>query len=303
MSIINFHRLDIFKVIYETKSISDASKILKLTQPTVSRHLRYFEDTLKFKLFTTQKGRLHPTWEAHQLYRESKVAFDQLERVEQLVGELKYGGSDPLRVTSTPSILTNLIIPRVTSELKKQYPDQVFAFELGYSMQQLSAVRAGYVDIGFIAGRADLMDFKVDHLISDKFVAVVPKNHDLAAEKVFRLEFLEDYETIMPPEALPFGSYFFEELNRREIKPKVTITCRGVDTAMRFVEEMECCAIVNAVSAALLIGERQKIMPLEVDLTFSVQAIRPLQAAHREVSESFIARVKSQLQALDYAMP
>ena len=56
--------IEIFHAIYTTGSITNAAKILHVSQPSVSKVLSHAEMQLGFNLFDRVKGRLIPTEEA-----------------------------------------------------------------------------------------------------------------------------------------------------------------------------------------------------------------------------------------------
>ena len=61
--------IEIFHAIYTTGSITNAAKILHVSQPSVSKVLSHAEMQLGFKLFERVKGRLVPTEEAEMMLK------------------------------------------------------------------------------------------------------------------------------------------------------------------------------------------------------------------------------------------
>jgi DNA-binding transcriptional LysR family regulator len=78
----NLREIEVFHAVYLSGSITVAAQILRVSQSSVSKTLRHTEDGLRFALFRRCKGRLVPTEEAHQLFREADEVY-------QRVGSLK----------------------------------------------------------------------------------------------------------------------------------------------------------------------------------------------------------------------
>ena len=65
---LTLQRLEVFRAIHELGSITSAARELKLTQPTVSRHLRDLEAAIGLTLFEVDRGRLRPTADGDELF-------------------------------------------------------------------------------------------------------------------------------------------------------------------------------------------------------------------------------------------
>ncbi len=60
-SLEDWNQLRSFIAIYETGTLTEAATRLKTTQPTMGRHLRELEASMKEPLFVRLPGRLKPT--------------------------------------------------------------------------------------------------------------------------------------------------------------------------------------------------------------------------------------------------
>ena len=65
----DIHHLRVFASVFHDKSFSKASKKLRLTQPTVSSHIRSLEEEYNCKLFDRLGRTIIPTKEAEVLYK------------------------------------------------------------------------------------------------------------------------------------------------------------------------------------------------------------------------------------------
>jgi len=69
---LNSRHIEIFYNVYKYKTLTNAAKILNVSQPALSESLQYSEHKLNLKLFTKQSGMLVPTPEADLLYKNAE---------------------------------------------------------------------------------------------------------------------------------------------------------------------------------------------------------------------------------------
>src|SRR5262249_42480182 len=78
-------QIEYFRAVMETGSVSGAATLLNVSQPNVSRMLKYTETRLGMPLFDRLKGRLQPTPEALALFREVQSLHAHLESLQESV--------------------------------------------------------------------------------------------------------------------------------------------------------------------------------------------------------------------------
>src|ERR1700738_3691425 len=80
MARINSRQVEAFRAMMLTGSVTEAAKLMAVTQPAVSRLLRDFQALLKMELFERRGRGLVPTASATALYMEVERSFVGLER-------------------------------------------------------------------------------------------------------------------------------------------------------------------------------------------------------------------------------
>ena len=81
MARINSRQVEAFRAMMLTGSVTEAAKLMAVTQPAVSRLLRDFQALLKMELFERRGSGLVPTAAATALYMEVERSFVGLERI------------------------------------------------------------------------------------------------------------------------------------------------------------------------------------------------------------------------------
>lgn len=138
-----------FKMVYETRSFSQAARLLFIAQPTVSAQIKQLEAEFGSVLFIRNgRGELGITPAAEQLYDE---AVQLLDGWEELHRKLSSGAAarTPLRIASSHTFAAT-VLPRLLPELAARFPQ----LDLHVTVVNSQAVVAGLlnhsVDLGYI---------------------------------------------------------------------------------------------------------------------------------------------------------
>src|SRR5689334_5902908 len=103
------HRgVEVFHAVMRCSSVTEAARLLRTSQPTVSRELARFERDVGLVLFDRRRGRLFPSAHAHQLFEEVERSFAGLERIAQTAEALRHSGMGELRVACLPALAQSL---------------------------------------------------------------------------------------------------------------------------------------------------------------------------------------------------
>src|SRR4051794_19545971 len=102
--VLSFRQIEVFRSIMVARSISDAAKLLFISQPAVSRILGQTEAALGFLLFERVKGRLYPTPEATRLFAEVEDVFARLERMNEVARDFAEHRGGAVRILAHSTI-------------------------------------------------------------------------------------------------------------------------------------------------------------------------------------------------------
>ncbi len=80
----NLRQIEVFRAVMLRRSVTDAARMLGVSQPTLTKVLRHAEDQLGFRLFRREKGRLRPTEEAELLFTDADRIFRELQSLQRL---------------------------------------------------------------------------------------------------------------------------------------------------------------------------------------------------------------------------
>ncbi len=183
MARINSRQVEAFRAMMLTGSVTEAAKLMAVTQPAVSRLLRDFQALLKMDLFERRGTGLVPTAAATTLYTEVERSFVGLERITAAAEEIRGRRIGSLRIAALPA-LSNGYLPRLAGHFLKQRPNLNLAFFGVISPIVIDWVLNNQCDIGFAEmpiAHSGLPSLRLPALPR---VAVLPTGHRLAEKQV-----------------------------------------------------------------------------------------------------------------------
>ena len=241
---LNLRQIEVFHAIMVSGSLSDAGRMLCVSQPAVSRVLATTESRLKFLLFERVRGRLHATPEARRLFSEVEPIMAGVGHFNRVARGLAEGEGDEgrLSIVSSPSY-SEWLVPRAIERFRALHPD----------------VHIAYRPLPFdtllphmLLGRADLCISSMAPPVGAELVArdigegeimcAVPRGHALAALGVIRAGDLRGQTLIGYGRDTPFG-----ELTGRFLEGVVPrIEIRSTPEALALVRQGVGVALVES---------------------------------------------------------
>lgn len=155
----DIHKLKVFITVYRYKSFSKASEELRISQPTITEHIKYLENYLGVKLFDRIGRNIYPTEQAHQLYEKSINIVESFYNLKNLVKDENYG-EIKLFASSIPG---NYILPQFIIKFLKERTEFSINLEVSDSRAVIEKVINDEGYIGFVGTKLnnDKLDYKV----------------------------------------------------------------------------------------------------------------------------------------------
>jgi DNA-binding transcriptional LysR family regulator len=140
IGMLDWSDFQIILAISRSGTLSDAARILKVSQSTISRALQRIETKTKQRIFFNLSGRYQITSEGSRFL---KVA----ESFDEIVDEFSHGESQVakvtglVRITSIEAFISGYFVAALP-EFKKKFPD--ISFELNGSNERMNLLKRGY---------------------------------------------------------------------------------------------------------------------------------------------------------------
>lgn len=293
--------IEVFQAVLRTGSISGAARMLRVSQPAVTRTLQHAQNTLGYQLFHRQGQRMVPTPEADALAPMVEEASRSIDQVRKLAQNLKVAEARPVRIVAVPSLALSLM---PAAFMRARRDDPSLRVELGsahYSaiLQKLLLHEA---DVGVAAFDP------APHPFLDRIQV-----GEIELVAVGRPEAFGKYarNTRVAPEALatmrlvgmagdgPLGE-IYERLAEQFDWPAGQTSVKTRLIGLRLAEMGEGVAVLDAASAALR-APGLKVIAFDPPVRFPVAALLPKDRAVAPALATFVRCLRHEIQLLDAA--
>jgi DNA-binding transcriptional LysR family regulator len=245
-------QIEIFYHVYRAGSISGAARELHVSQPSVSKVLRYAEDQLGFDLFTRQKGRLYPTPAAHELYDEIKDIYRRISSFNRTASNIRNRKGGHIRFGVLPSLSLS-VAPDAISRLRKTNSDLSFELTTLHSDELASALVEKKCDI--CIGFEDVHDerINVQQLAHGQLVLVADQDLEKESGKI-DLSMLDGSDFIGMKASGPLADLLADALQQADITPHEVVTAHTYYLALALVQKGVGLAVTDEFTAYSPLG-------------------------------------------------
>ncbi|MBY9082443.1 LysR family transcriptional regulator [Paenibacillus sp. HN-1] len=149
---------ELYKVFYwaaKTGSLTQAAKILFLTQPSVSHSIKQLEDSFGMTLFQRNSKGVVLTQEGAQLFSYIEQSQILISLAEKKMAELKNLESGELRIGGSDSLFKHFLLPYL-ERYHREYPDVSLHLNHGTTPEVIQFLKEGKIDLGVV--RTPILD-------------------------------------------------------------------------------------------------------------------------------------------------
>lgn len=156
----DLHQLRVFTSVFRNKSFSRASEELRLTQPTVSDHIKALEEELRCRLFDRLGRRILPTAEAEVLFTHACELLDRASAIKDALAQLKRDLSGDL-VIGASTVPGTYLLPSLMASFQERYPSVTFQIVIADSRKIIERILSHDLLLGVVGAR--LEDARLDY--------------------------------------------------------------------------------------------------------------------------------------------
>ena len=235
------NRHEVFYQVAVHLSFSKASQVLFISQPAISKHIKFLESYYKVSLFERKRNTIILTEAGHILYSQIKEA----KRIESLLeyqlsvinkklnakGILKLGASTTVALYFLPKILSKFHheFLNIQINLLNRNTDTI-----------VQALLNEEIDIGIVEGRKKNSSLHYKHFLSDEVVAVCSKHSFIASKKSINIEEIVKLPIVLREQGSGTLEALKESLRTHKIKLSdltVSIRLSGTEALKNFLKE------------------------------------------------------------------
>ena len=225
-----------FEALAETLNFTRAAERLHIAQPPLSRQIQQLEDELGVALVDRSSRPLTLTRAGAFFYEQSSQILARVQEVAKATQRLGEGRRRWIGVGFVPSMLYSAL-PKAIQRFMAEHPDIDVTLSELTSVQQVEALQARRIDVGF--GRVAIdAEGLVNALIEEEpLVAVLPEGGELAARATLSLAELAEQTLILyPAQPRPsFADQVLAQFRVRGCPATRTFETNGLQTAIGLV--------------------------------------------------------------------
>ncbi len=233
-----------FIAVAEEKNFTRAAEKLFIAQPPLSRQIQQLEEELGVQLFERGARPLKMTVAGEFFYEHAKQLLVQMNELKLMTQRMGHA-HESLRVAYVASTLYGKL-PQIINMFRQRYESIKLELHEMTTMEQVHALRAGEIDIGF--GRLYLHDANVRRIILRKepLVLAVPANHHFVNKAGLSLaDIINEKIILYPQKPRPsFADQVLECFKFVGLQPAHLIETRELHIALGLVAAGEGVALV-----------------------------------------------------------
>lgn len=165
--------LEVFCRVYAQQSFSRAAKDLRLTQPTVSAHVKELEESLGTPLFNRLGREIQPTEAGRQLYAHAKELVVLKRNVAEKMSDF-LGRVEGVLTVGASSVPGECLLPQLMTGFHAVHPAVRTRLYISDTAATLEQVQHGDIELGVVGARTSDADLQFEPLASDTLVLAVP---------------------------------------------------------------------------------------------------------------------------------
>lgn len=293
----NLRQIEIFRAVMQAGSVTDAARLLHVSQPGVSRMLAHIELQLGLKLFDRVKGKLSPTPEAEVLHTQVEQVYHGVRRIEDCARELKNGGGLSLRVLCSPSLGLELV-PRAVAETVQKYPDARIYVETQLVREMVTQLVSGQADVGISSLPVDHALLRAEPIGEWRLSCVFPKNHPFTSKRSVTPRDILQQRLIAFSVDTPQSHAIHQWCEETGLSPQSRIEVRSGQTACALAACDAGIAVVDDFTANAWQGPDLSFRPVRDGPGFPIFALRHATGPASAVTRAFTRNVQACFQKL-----
>lgn len=230
-------QLKYFVAVANTRNFTRAAEQLHIAQPPLSRQIQLLEEELGVQLLLRNSRPVRLTEAGRMFYEQAVQIINRMDQLKTTTRQLGQAHRQTLSIGFVASTLYGRL-PLLVRQLRQLYPELDVQLVEMPSMQQVTALKTGRIDLGF--GRIRSTDTGVTRTVlrEERLVLAVPPDAPLAADTApVSLQALHGEKLIVyPKEPRPsFADHVLSLLHDQAIRPDTVHEVREIQTALGLV--------------------------------------------------------------------
>jgi DNA-binding transcriptional LysR family regulator len=238
--------------VVEQRSYTQAAKRLGITQPSIYRSIKQFEESCGMRLFSRSPSGADPSWMSRRLARHASLLVAELEQGRDELVAPGATNRGRLRVGALPLARAS-IVPDALVRVLKAYPESRLSVTEGPYEEQLHRLLSGQLDVivGALRYPKPAPELVQELLFSNPLRIVTRRGHALETSEATSIEELQQLVWIAPRPGTPARIAFTRYFESAGLEPPGRIIeCSSLVAARGLLMQTDCAALLPALQVA-----------------------------------------------------
>ena len=265
-------QIEVFHAIYTSGTMTNAARLLNVSQPSISKVLAHAEQQLGYPLFERVRGKLVPTPEADRLFGLVSNVYEHVEQLRHVAENLRASDVGKIRVAATPAFGVDLLPTAVASYLDG-HEDTVFEIETLHHDEISTALLESRIDIGLAFDAVMVPGLSSETLALGEFVVIAPPDLDLGPGDSVTIDALADRPFIGLSARGPLGGLLTSYIDNSDVQFRQIVYTETYHIAKALVARGSGISIVDTITARSGGADDVRTWALEPPLHYSIDVI------------------------------
>lgn len=286
--------IEIFHAIYTTGSITNAAKILHVSQPSVSKVLSHAELQLGFQLFERIKGRLIPTSEAQMLFDEVDKIYQQMRSIKNTAENIKKTDFGSISVGVTPALGFD-VLPSAIAAYQLEHPEVNINVQTVHNDEVSQVLFEHKCDFSVLFSPNNMAGITSVACAESELVVMYPKAMFPESPSSLTLAQLADFSFIDIGDSGPLGDLLWTRMMEENVSLQSRVKVQTYFIAARMVAKGAGLCVVDKHTAKGNLSEQIAFASFSPKLTFNISISSLENSSMSKVAEDFQRYVITEL--------
>lgn len=228
-----------FVTVAEELHYGRAAERLYITQPALSRQIHELERALGLSLFERTSRRVTLTAAGSTVLAQARRVLAESERALGLARLAAAGNWGSIAIGVLPAVSLG-VLPAVIRAHRTEHPNVAYTITECFDDEQFELLKAGRIDIGLLRAAAGPPGIRLETLLRERVVAVLPSAHRFARYDRLALAELADEDFVFFPRQRSALAY-----------DQFIASCRAAGFTPNIVQEASGVATLGLIAAGL----------------------------------------------------
>jgi DNA-binding transcriptional LysR family regulator len=233
---ISLRKLEIFRLVAEKNSISQAARTLHLAQPAVSEHIRTLETRLGHKLFDRRGRGLVLSHAGRMLFECTTAVLGRAQELERELEGLEDGTVGSVVVGASTSV-GSYLLPELVADFALHRQEARISLRTSAIEQAIAEVRSGSLDFGIVVAPSSLRedDIELVHLLDEPYLLVASLSASGVPDTV-DAEAIEELSFVCSPQLSPRIDLIDQPLEALGVRRRIVVELTHPEAIKRAVK-------------------------------------------------------------------